>query len=143
MSALPLPEMPGDWARDALCAQVGGDEWFPEKGSSSREARAVCARCPVRNECLAFALEHDERFGMWGGLTPRERRRLTKGRPAGPSQRDLTARKIRTLIAQGRSDPEVAVWLGISDKTVQRIRRDYGIEPHPDYAQHANGAPRD
>lgn len=66
------------WQDDALCAQVGDDFWFPEKGGSTREAKGVCGRCPVRAECLAYALEHDERFGVWGGMSERERRRLLR-----------------------------------------------------------------
>lgn len=70
-----------DWHADALCRQVGGDEWFPEKGSSSREAKKVCASCPVTSECLQYALDHDQRFGIWGGVSERERRKLKKATP--------------------------------------------------------------
>ena len=57
------------------------EAFFPEKGGSTREAKRVCRSCEVRAECLEYALEHDERFGIWGGLSERERRRL-KRRPA-------------------------------------------------------------
>ena len=60
------------WQERALCA---------EKGGSTREAKRVCLSCDVRSECLEYALAHDERFGIWGGLSERERRRL-KRRPA-------------------------------------------------------------
>jgi WhiB family redox-sensing transcriptional regulator len=66
----------GDWQDQGLCAEVDPDTWFPEKGGSVREAKQVCARCPVRAECLEYALAHDERFGVWGGLSETERRRL-------------------------------------------------------------------
>ena len=49
---------------------------FPEKGGSTRDAKRVCTGCTVRAECLEFALANDERFGIWGGLSERERRRL-------------------------------------------------------------------
>jgi WhiB family redox-sensing transcriptional regulator len=52
--------------------------FFPEKGGSTREAKKVCLTCDVRSECLEYALEHDERFGIWGGLSERERRKLKK-----------------------------------------------------------------
>jgi WhiB family redox-sensing transcriptional regulator len=65
-----------DWQGLALCAQVDGEIFFPEKGGSTREAKKVCRGCEVRAECLEYALEHDERFGIWGGLSERERRRL-------------------------------------------------------------------
>ncbi|MDX6335165.1 MAG: WhiB family transcriptional regulator, redox-sensing transcriptional regulator, partial [Streptosporangiaceae bacterium] len=49
-----------------------------EKGGSTREAKKVCRGCEVRVECLEYALEHDERFGIWGGLSERERRRMKR-----------------------------------------------------------------
>lgn len=64
------------WQERALCAQTDPEAFFPEKGGSTREAKRVCASCEVRAECLSYALENDERFGIWGGLSERERRRL-------------------------------------------------------------------
>lgn len=69
-----------EWQDRALCAQIGGDEWFPPKGGSSRAAKAVCRSCEVRAECLEYALDHDIFFGIWGGLSERERRRLSRER---------------------------------------------------------------
>jgi WhiB family redox-sensing transcriptional regulator len=66
---------------DGLCLQVDNEIFFPEKGGSTREAKRVCAHCDVREECLKYALDHDERFGIWGGKSERERRRL-QGRGA-------------------------------------------------------------
>lgn len=68
-----------EWQEQALCAQVDPDAFFPEKGGSTREAKRICRGCTVRDACLEFALEHDERFGIWGGLSERERRRLRRG----------------------------------------------------------------
>ncbi|GGG75942.1 MULTISPECIES: WhiB family transcriptional regulator [Corynebacterium] len=65
-----------EWQEQALCAQTDPEAFFPEKGGSTREAKRICSACSVRDECLEFALEHDERFGIWGGLSERERRRL-------------------------------------------------------------------
>jgi WhiB family redox-sensing transcriptional regulator len=67
-----------DWHERALCAQTDPEAFFPEKGGSTREAKKICSSCPVRAECLAYALAHDERFGIWGGLSERERRRLKR-----------------------------------------------------------------
>ena len=64
------------WQADALCAQTDPEAFFPEKGGSTRDAKEICAACEVRAECLAYALEHDERYGIWGGLSERERRSL-------------------------------------------------------------------
>ena len=66
------------WQERALCAQTDPEAFFPEKGGSTREAKRVCGGCEVRAECLGYALEHDERFGIWGGLSERERRRLKR-----------------------------------------------------------------
>lgn len=68
-----------EWQERALCAQTDPEAFFPEKGGSTREAKKICQRCAVRNECLEYALGHDERFGIWGGLSERERRRLKRG----------------------------------------------------------------
>jgi WhiB family redox-sensing transcriptional regulator len=66
------------WQERALCSQTDPEAFFPEKGGSTREAKKVCLTCEVRSECLEYALTHDERFGIWGGLSERERRRLKK-----------------------------------------------------------------
>lgn len=67
-----------DWQERALCAQTDPEAFFPEKGGSTREAKRICLGCEVRAECLEYALQHDERFGIWGGLSERERRKLKK-----------------------------------------------------------------
>jgi len=64
------------WVDDALCAQTDPEIFHPEKGGSTREAKAVCAACFVQAECLDWALTTNERFGIWGGLSERERRKL-------------------------------------------------------------------
>jgi WhiB family redox-sensing transcriptional regulator len=66
------------WQERALCAQTDPEAFFPEKGGSTREAKKDCISCDVRAECLEYALANDERFGIWGGLSERERRRLKK-----------------------------------------------------------------
>jgi WhiB family redox-sensing transcriptional regulator len=66
------------WQADALCAQTDPEAFFPEKGGSTRDAKKVCGACTVRAQCLEYALANDERFGIWGGLSERERRRLRK-----------------------------------------------------------------
>jgi len=66
------------WQERALCSQTDPEAFFPEKGGSTREAKKICTGCEVRGECLEYALEKDERFGIWGGLSERERRRLKR-----------------------------------------------------------------
>ncbi|EIV93962.1 WhiB family transcriptional regulator [Frankia sp. QA3] len=64
-----------EWQERALCAQTDPEAFFPEKGGSTREAKRICSGCEVRAECLEYALENDERFGIWGGMSERERRK--------------------------------------------------------------------
>ncbi|MFD7136128.1 WhiB family transcriptional regulator [Streptomyces sp. NPDC059894] len=66
------------WQREALCAQTGADFFFPEPGSSVREAKRICALCDMRPACLEYALANDERFGVWGGLSEKERLQLRR-----------------------------------------------------------------
>ena len=66
------------WQEQALCAQTDPEAFFPEKGGSTREAKRICVGCDVKGECLEYALGQDERFGIWGGLSERERRRLKR-----------------------------------------------------------------
>lgn len=67
------------WQERALCAQTDPEAFFPEKGGSTREAKRICLGCEVKDACLEYALANDERFGIWGGLSERERRRLKRG----------------------------------------------------------------
>jgi WhiB family redox-sensing transcriptional regulator len=71
---LEFPDEP--WMGEAICSQVDPEVFYPEKGGTTAPAKLICAQCPVVDECLAYALEHGERFGIWGGLSDRERRRL-------------------------------------------------------------------
>lgn len=66
------------WQADALCAQTDPEAFFPEKGGSTRDAKMICQSCEVRVQCLEYALERDERFGIWGGYSERERRKLRR-----------------------------------------------------------------
>ncbi len=68
------------WQERANCLGVDPDLFFPERGASTREAKAVCKGCEVRGECLEYALAHGEKFGIWGGLSERERRRVRRQR---------------------------------------------------------------
>lgn len=86
-AAEPRPPTPAttrdnSWRDDALCAQTDPTVFFPDKGESPTAARRVCFACPVRRECLTHAVAAPEPWGVWGGLTARQRRRLTRGRAA-------------------------------------------------------------
>src|SRR5271155_505473 len=68
------------WQARANCMGVDPDLFFPERGASTREAKEVCRGCVVREDCLEFALTNGEKFGIWGGLSERERRRIRRRR---------------------------------------------------------------
>ena len=68
------------WQDFANCLGVDPDLFFPERGASTREAKEVCRGCVVREDCLEYALGNGEKFGIWGGLSERERRRIRRQR---------------------------------------------------------------
>lgn len=70
--------MEPDWQERALCAQTDPEAYFPDKGGNGQDAKKTCQRCEVRVECLEYALDNGERFGIWGGLSERERRKLKR-----------------------------------------------------------------
>lgn len=100
-----IPEPLNDelaWQTEAACLGSNADLWFPERGASTAEAKQICAGCAVREQCLAYALRAGIKFGVWGGLSERERRRIR-------TQRRLAATKHTTpasdaTAGQGQSD---------------------------------------
>lgn len=80
--ATDIPKLPhitpkDAWVAQAACAGMNGDLWFlDDQAGSYREARTICATCPVRTDCLTYALTHRINHGMWGGLNPIQRRQL-------------------------------------------------------------------
>lgn len=68
------------WKLRANCMGVDPDLFFPERGASTKNAKEVCFGCVVRDECLEYALQNGEKFGIWGGMSERERRRLRRAR---------------------------------------------------------------
>lgn len=115
------------WRADALCAQVDPELFFPEKGGSTRGAKKVCGSCEVREQCLAYALANDQRFGIWGGLSERERRQL---KPTADGTKHQRAEALRDLVEElsekGRNGAQIAEQLGISGVHASRIRRELG-----------------
>ena len=89
------------WAIAALCQQSAPDELFV-RGAEQHKAKAVCGACPVRAECLAEALDNEIEWGVWGGLTERERRALLRKRPNVTSWRQL----LETARVRARSHGE-------------------------------------
>ena len=83
------------WQLQANCMGVDPDLFFPERGASTREAKEVCRGCVVREDCLEYALANGEKFGIWGGMSERERRRLRRARAL--ARRDAAAPEQRAL----------------------------------------------
>ncbi|MBK3640951.1 MULTISPECIES: WhiB family transcriptional regulator [Streptomyces] len=77
-----------DWSEQGLCRTADPDALFVE-GSAQNRAKALCSGCVVRTECLAYALDQRIEFGVWGGMTERERRALLRRRPTVTSWRRL------------------------------------------------------
>src|SRR5512135_3511721 len=84
-----VPPAPGRWAEQAACRHEDPDLFFPPEEEHGRYAvlretvaKHICLACPVLGECTSHALAHDERYGVWGGLTPAERDRLRRHRSA-------------------------------------------------------------
>lgn len=82
------------WMEQALCKQADPEMFYPEKGGATSAAKRICRACPVRQECLNHALDHDERFGIWGGLSERERRKLRPGHTVDAAPAQLPVRRV-------------------------------------------------
>ncbi|HEY3262934.1 MAG TPA: WhiB family transcriptional regulator [Pseudonocardiaceae bacterium] len=97
------PQWHGDWRGQAACRDGDPDRLFV-RGAAQREAKLVCFGCPVRTECLAEALDDRIEFGVWGGMTERERRALLRRRPDVQSWHEL--------LLHARGVPEDAIRAG-------------------------------
>lgn len=104
------------WQERAICSQVDPELFFPNKGQSSREAKKVCAECPVKAECLEYALTNHLTSGVYGGLSERERSKLKK--PPRPT----------TLCVNGHQR--------VPGRRCVRCRREY----HREYNRYRRGA---
>src|ERR1051325_8021041 len=67
-----------DWQDRSLCRQSNPETFFPEAGHSPKEAKKICGRCEVTTQCLAFALDTRQPYGVWGGKTEGERREILR-----------------------------------------------------------------
>ena len=119
------------WQIQANCMGVDPDLFFPERGASTREAKEVCRGCVVREDCLEYALANGEKFGIWGGMSERERRRVRRARALQRrdtgSQR-LLARPPACRPALDRRRP-LRARVGPSASARYSSRIDRGISP--------------
>lgn len=88
------------WMDGGLCRQTDPELFYPEKGHSAEPAKAVCRGCPVRAECLTYALAADERWGIWGATTDDERDAIR----AALSDGRRNGRRPRRLVRPGVDD---------------------------------------
>lgn len=75
------------WQDGANCKGANADLFFPERGASTRTAKSICRECTVREACLEFAIATGEKFGIWGGMSERERRKVRKDRQIAAQRR--------------------------------------------------------
>lgn len=92
---------PADWTTRAACRGTDPDALFVQ-GAAQNRAKAVCVGCPVRTECLADALDNRIEFGVWGGMTERERRALLRRRPEVSSWSGLLETARREFESHGK-----------------------------------------
>ena len=75
------------WQDLANCRGADPDLFFPERGASTRTAKGICRECSVRVECLEFAVVSSEKFGIWGAMSERERRKIRRQRAIAAQRR--------------------------------------------------------
>jgi len=120
--------IPEPWVQKGLCTETDPEMFFPEKGGSTRQAKSICGGCDVREQCLEYAMRTDERFGIWGGLSERERRQL---RPK--VERPMLTRTpqqeadLEQMVAENFANTQIADRLGVSAHTVMKWRRELGL----------------
>lgn len=107
---LPFDDQP--WADDALCRQTDPEAFFPEKGGSTRQAKRICYSCYAIADCREWALARREPHGVWGGLSERDRHRLTRGDDGHKST--PTGVYIR-LQALGVTSAQIRAWAREAD----------------------------
>jgi len=128
MSARPMPVITETtiaaepWREDAICAQTDPELFFPEKGQSSAQAKALCHTCLSESECLAYALRNHETFGVWGGTSEKERKAMRPSTGAAAAAVEERRKRVRELYDQGWEDALIADALGCHVRTVLRIR---------------------
>ncbi len=89
LDALSTPGIDLAWQDLANCRGANADLFFPERGASTRTAKSICGQCTVREECLEFAIVNSEKFGIWGGLSERERRKIRRQRAVAARTRQV------------------------------------------------------
>lgn len=97
-----------DWATMASCRATQQPDQLFVRGAEQNKAKQVCAACPVRSECLAEALDNQIEWGVWGGMTERERRALLRRKPNASWRAVLEAARTKSTTAPIATAPSVA-----------------------------------
>lgn len=111
-----------EWMDQALCAQIGGSNWFDDEDGDYNAAKRICGNCPVKQQCGDFAQRHEgnvahsHRYGTWGGQRPRQRAHKPAGRLI------LDAAEVIRLTNAEWSAQQIADKYGCSTRTVVRVR---------------------
>ena len=118
--------MTNSWMDSALCAEIGGDDWFPEiGGENGKRAKQICASCNVVQQCLEYALTHGITEGIWGGQSPQERAKLRRPNRLYPNlivgQRTVEWADVVSAYEASVPVAEIAGRFGISQRSVYRI----------------------
>jgi WhiB family transcriptional regulator, redox-sensing transcriptional regulator len=87
------------WEHQARCSEHDPDLFFVPRVALERRAKTICSRCPVKTDCLAFALDSRMEFGIWGGLNEKERRSMLRRGAAGGGWREVVEEDGRTALA--------------------------------------------
>ena len=152
------------WSLSGACKDHPNPSWwFPISGVGAADvyakARAICNRCPVAEQCLAHAIEHNETSGMWGGWTPEERRlgRLVPVRLSGNkkgaterrkngNRRKLNDEQVREILSaidlDGERMASVAIRYGVSTSTIHKVYQGIGAYAGTGYPQNQAKSPR-
>jgi WhiB family redox-sensing transcriptional regulator len=111
-SVMPIePVISEDWQELGLCRQIDNEVFFVEKGGSTREAKKICSRCIVKEDCLQSAMDRDERFGVWGGASERERRKMKRANPKFPALTLVHSLEIAPMSVEEASEETIALTL--------------------------------
>jgi WhiB family transcriptional regulator, redox-sensing transcriptional regulator len=111
-----------NWRSAARCRTADAEGLFVT-GARQREARGFCRTCPVRTECLAHALDQGVEFGVWGGMTERQRRALLRARPEVSSWHALLVDARRAYYASDPDDVDALAERAVAARTASTLQR--------------------
>ena len=117
---------PEEWREDAVCRQVDPELWFPDRaGDNGGLAKQVCRSCPVRAQCLEYAIYTGQRYGIWGGVSAATLARLRNAsKPRKPRNR-VPVDRVLELSGRGWAPEAIAAAVGCTDRSVWRVLKTF------------------